>query len=257
MSKNKHTGEFPVRGGKGKDEIVSVWWWQVRGHDSQSRNLTLHSSGVTGNGIIVPLSNTKHSYTYILSQPPITQTHMLPFPVSVPIWWASWPHDELLPLLLSSVHPEDAKGSGYEGWVTPPNPPSFWSFGQSSSFFIFILQCCVPATCLSSSDLPPSSLSLWCILPAVCESTAAASQGMPLYMSTVPQPASTRYPTSWPSSPNPSPKVSSAIKTQRDWKYLFFLHSNAPSSSSLFVWHWQPSYRHELYRLCWTVKSLF
>lgn len=160
MSKSKHTGEFPGRGGKGKDEIVSVWWWQVRGHDSQSRNLTLHSSGVTGNGIIVPLSNTKHSYTCILAQPPIPQTHVLPFPVSVPIWWASPPHDESLLLLLSSVHPEDAKGSGYEDWVTPPNTPPLWSCCQSSSIFIFILQRSVPATCLSSSDLPPSSLSL-------------------------------------------------------------------------------------------------
>lgn len=109
------------------------------------------------------------THIHTVSPAPITQ-HVLAFPVSVPIWWVSWPHDESLPLLLSSVHSEDAKGSGCEGWVTstshPGLTPSSSSLQQHPLFDPAVSH---PAssysavcTCYDSltSHLLPSSLSL-------------------------------------------------------------------------------------------------
>lgn len=88
-------GSPPALGETGKMKLYP--WWKVRGHDSLSRNVPLHSSGVSGNG-----TNTKslrHSYTCVHKPPHLPITHhpaRASFPSIRSLRWVSWPHAESL-----------------------------------------------------------------------------------------------------------------------------------------------------------------
>lgn len=168
MCKTTQTGEFPA---EGKRE----GWNSICISDGRWEGKT-HRAGISP---WIPLAWREIEWLCLCqtTKPQYIQTH---FPVSVPIWWVSWPHDELHPLSVSSLHPKDAKGSGCDGWVTSTSqadltpkplllittttPYTFWSSCHSSSIS---LQCCLHLLLLSPllisqpfTFLDPSS-SLW------------------------------------------------------------------------------------------------
>lgn len=162
----------------------------------------MHSSGVTGNGIIVPKAECTHTHKPTPTSQ-ITQ-HALPFPVSVPIWWVGWPHHESL---LSSVHPGNAKGSGSDGWVTSTshpfqNPPPHHHFNND----IFdpaashpASSCSTMCTCYYSLCLSDVSFTLMPASSCVGIHSRSIARNASLDVHS-PQMASARCPTSWPSS---------------------------------------------------------
>lgn len=115
--KTTQSGGIPRLKGKWEKEIVSVWWWQVR------LRLTEQESGPAFPRCDGKYNNTALCQTPKPGYPTPTGQHVLLFPVSIPIWWVSWPHDESCPLWLPYMHPENAKGIYSECWVTSTFPP--------------------------------------------------------------------------------------------------------------------------------------
>lgn len=129
--------------------------------------------------------------------PTPTGQHVLLFPVSIPIWWVSWPQDESPPLWLPYIHSQNAKGSYSEGWITSTfhpgplsrpafspavNQPASWCSSEGPSYLLpplnhpYCSKFCSPAAAWptqsnlkhsSALTIPlPFSLLLWCWHPA-------------------------------------------------------------------------------------------
>lgn len=73
LLEHSHTNwEIPIWGRRWWRMKPNLWRWQVRGHDSQSRNVSLHSLSVTGSRTMAPLEVT--GCLWVWAEPPTSNT---------------------------------------------------------------------------------------------------------------------------------------------------------------------------------------